>query len=153
MPTRWHDENTRRQWREDVLLELGKSTCFGQEQLVMLSSCLKLGRLSEFQQLVILSSFISHIPIDKLIYQIYQLVGGFRQNCYHHILVKIYSFTWLVIKASISFFEIGAFPILVFTFNTQCPELNACSQRKEKGNNSNIYIIYAGNVSLKIFHM
>ena len=61
--------------------------------------------------------FISHIPIDKLIYQIYQLVGGFPANFYHHILVKTYSFTWLVLRASISLFEIGAFPILVFTFN------------------------------------
>ena len=33
-----------------------------------------------------------------------------RQNLYHRVLVKTYSFTWLVIRASISFFESGAFP-------------------------------------------
>ena len=37
---------------------------------------------------------------------------------YHHVLVKTYSFTWLVMRASISFFEIGALPILVFTFKS-----------------------------------
>ena len=41
-----------------------------------------------------------------------------RQIFYHRVLVKTYSFTWLVMRASISFFEIGAFPILAFTFNS-----------------------------------
>ena len=45
--------------------------------------------------------------IDMIIYQIYQLVGGFPANLYNHVLVKTYSFTWLVIRASISFFWEG----------------------------------------------
>ena len=41
------------------------------------------------------SAFISHMLIDKLIYQIYQLVGGFPAKLLSlcNVLVKTYSFT------------------------------------------------------------
>jgi len=58
------------------------------------------------------------VQIDVLIYQIYQLVGGFRakfvssrnisQNIFFHMIGNI--------RASISFFERRAFPKLVYTF-------------------------------------
>ena len=54
--------------------------------------------------------YIYPVRIDITIYQIYQLVGGFPAKfVYHHVLVKTYSFTWLLIRASISFLRRGRF--------------------------------------------
>ena len=60
--------------------------------------------------------FISHRPIDKLIYQIYQLVGGFPAKFLSSCIIQNISFHIIGNKSFHFIFEIGAFPILVFTF-------------------------------------
>ena len=72
-------------------------------------------------------AFISHRPCrstNLLNISISRRFPG--KCCYHHVLVKTYSFTWLVIRASISFFEIGAFPKLIFTFKLRYSKYANC---------------------------
>ena len=68
-------------------------------------------------------TYIYQVQIDIIIYQIYQFVGGFSatfvrshisQNIFFHMIGN-------KLRASISFFERGAFPKLVFTFNMDRP--------------------------------
>ena len=64
-------------------------------------------KLQSHRKMYMGSRDIYPVQLDIIIYQIYQLVGDARQNLYHHVLVKTYSFTCLVIRASISFLRGG----------------------------------------------
>ena len=60
--------------------------------------------------------YISHRPWEKQIYQIYELVGGFPANFLSSCISQNIFFHMIGNESFHFIFEIGAFPILVFTF-------------------------------------